>query len=147
MKTAKTGAISGCIIWVLLIGIVSSCIVPVFLFVATLTSFTEFAVKTMGGFLCPPETSPIRNSYQTTTRDEFGNSRPSTAYELQCVESTGEVVKRDPIMYAVIWNGAFAGVGLLAAIGLAFVIAAPAGALISKALNRTKIQTSAIQPE
>lgn len=147
MKSVKTSVASGCIIWVLLIGILSSCIVPVFLFVGTLTSFTEFAVKTMGSFLCPPETSPVRYSYQTTTRDEFGNSQPATAYELQCVESTGEVVKRDPVVYAFIWDGAFAGIGLLAALGLAFLLAAPAGALIAKALNRNKAHTPAIQPE
>jgi hypothetical protein len=84
---------------------------------------------------------PESYSYQTTTRDEFGNSRPSTAYELHCVESTGEVVKRDPIVYAFVWNGIFAGVGLIIAMAISFALAAPAGALIAKFLNRKNTQS------
>jgi hypothetical protein len=140
MKSVKTGAISGCVIWVLLIGIVSSCILPIFFVIGMVTSFTDFAIQTTGEFICPEGSTPKSYSYQTTSRDEFGNSHPSTAYELHCVDSNGEVVKRDPVTYAFVWDGIFAGIGLLLAIGISFALAAPAGALVAKFLNRSKTQ-------
>jgi hypothetical protein len=146
MRSARTGVVSGCVLWVLLIGVLGSCILPVFFFIGTVTSFTEFAVKTTGGFLCPPETMPERYSYATTTRDAYGNSKPSTAYELRCVKSTGEVVQSDPIVYALVWNGILLGAGFLVTLGLSFFLAAPAGALINKILNRNQTDASARQP-
>jgi hypothetical protein len=104
------------------------------------TSFTDFAIQTTGKFICPEDSSPKSYSCATTTIDENGNSQPSTAYELHCVASNGEVAKTDPVIYAFPWDGILAAAGLIIVIVLSFVLAAPAGALIARFLNRDKAQ-------
>jgi len=102
------------------------------------TSVTGFAMQTLEPLICPDGTTAKSRSYATTTNDEFGNPQPSTAYVMQCVDSIGVVVKEDPVAYAFIWIGIIAGIGLLLAGILAFVLAAPAGVMISKFINRYK---------
>ncbi|MBK8783399.1 MAG: hypothetical protein IPO22_16700 [Anaerolineales bacterium] len=108
MNNAKSTAVSGCVIWFLLICIISSCVMPVFFIVGSVSSFSDFAIKTTGGWLCPEGTTPESYTYATTTADEFGNQQPSTAYELHCVDASGTVVKEDPVVYAFIWIGIWA---------------------------------------
>ena len=67
MNNAKTTAISGCVIWFLLICIISSCVMPVFFIVGSVSSFSDFAIKTTGGWLCPEGTTPESYSYASTT--------------------------------------------------------------------------------
>ncbi len=141
MKSATTGTISGCIVWVLSIGIIASCILPIFVLVGAITSFSQFAIKTTGNILCPDGTTPRSYSYETTTTDEFGTSQPATATELHCVDQSGMVVKNDPIVYAFLWDGIFASVGLLISILLAFAFAAPIGILIGRWFGRTQKPT------
>jgi len=138
MKKASTGVMSGCVVWVILIFAISSCIIPMFFTIGSITSFTDFAITTTGKFICPENTTPKSNSYQSTRRDDYGRSRPTTAYELQCVDSNGKVAMTDPIIYAFVWDGIFGGVGLIVAVILAFAFAAPAGVFIAKLFNRNK---------
>jgi ABC-type glycerol-3-phosphate transport system permease component len=140
MNSMKTGAVSGCIVWVLLIGFLGSCILPIFFCIGSVTSFSDYAIQTTGKVLCPAETTPESYSYETTTTDDNGFSQPATAYELHCVAANGEVLKTDPIVYAFLWDGIFALVGIIIIIVLSFVLAAPAGALIAKFSNRNKAQ-------
>jgi hypothetical protein len=140
MNNAKTSAVSGCVIWFLLITVISSCIMPVFFLAGTLSSFTDFAVQTMGGWLCPEGTTPEKYTYQTTMNDEYGNPRPATAYELHCVNASGEVVKTDPIAYAFIWVGIIALLGVVFTGVLAFVFAVPGGMLVTRLLNKLRGQ-------
>ncbi|NWF64255.1 MAG: hypothetical protein HXY38_08115 [Chloroflexi bacterium] len=135
MNNTKTTAISGCVIWFLLITIISSCIMPMAFVVGGVTSASEWSIKTMGRFICPENTTPTRYSYDTFTTDEYGNARPSTAYELHCLDSSGEVVKEDPIGYAFGWSGLWAVVGVIVSVGLTFLLAAPGGMLVTKVLN------------
>ncbi|HAX70336.1 MAG TPA: hypothetical protein DCY14_12045, partial [Anaerolineae bacterium] len=100
MSKAKTATFSGCLIWFLLLTLIGSCVMPVALMAGGISSASDFAIGIMGGFICPETTTPESYSYATTTTDEYGNSRPSTAYELHCVDANGEVVKEDPIVYA-----------------------------------------------
>lgn len=136
MKPAATGTISGCIIWVIVFGLLASCLIPVAFFIGGFTSITDFAMQTVGQFICPEDTTVTSRSYATTTTDEYGNSQPSTAYVLQCVDATGEVVKEDEVGYAFIWMGGMAVIGLVASAVLAFVLAAPAGVLIGRIFKR-----------
>jgi len=149
MKSAKTGTISGCIMWFIVFGVISMCLVPVAMGVGGMTSVTSFAIQTTGGFICPDGSTAETRSYATTTTDEYGNSQPSTAYVLQCVDASGAVVKEDPVSYAFIWIGIVTGIGLILAGILAFVFAAPAGILIAKWLSRNKKQNPAenIEPK
>ena len=138
MNNAKSTAVSGCVIWFLLICIISSCVMPIFFIVGSVSSFSEFAIQTTGGWLCPEGTTPESYTYATTTADEFGNQQPSTAYELHCVDANGTVVKEDPIAYAFIWIGIWAVIGLILSGVLTFVFAVPGGILVTKMLNKLK---------
>lgn len=139
MNKAKTTAFSGCLIWALLIFIISSCVMPVFFIVGSLTSFTDFAIKTTGGWLCPEGTTPESYTYASTMTDEYGNRHPATAYELHCVDASGEVVKNDPVLYAFIWIGISAAIGLIVSVVLAFVFAVPGGMLVTKLLEKLRM--------
>jgi len=138
MNNAKTTAISGCVIWFLLISIIGSCVMPIFFVVGSVSSFSDFAINTTGGWLCPEGTTPESYSYASTTTDEFGNSQPATAYELHCVDASGEVVKSDPVVYAFIWIGIWALIGLIISVVLTFVFAVPGGMLVTKLLNKMR---------
>lgn len=138
MKSTKTGAISGCVIWFIVFGILGACLVPAGMMVGGFTSVTDFAMQALEPLICPDGTTAKSRSYATTTNDEFGNPRPSTAYVMQCVDANGEVVKEDPVTYAFIWIGIIAGIGLILSAILAFVFAAPAGVLIARLINRNR---------
>jgi ABC-type glycerol-3-phosphate transport system permease component len=138
MNNTKTTAISGCVIWFLLICMISSCVMPIFFIVGSVSSFSEFAIQTTGGWLCPEGTTPESYTYATTTADEFGNQQPSTAYELHCVDSNGTVVKEDPVVYAFIWIGIWGVIGLILSGVLTFVFAVPGGMLVTKVLNKLR---------
>lgn len=138
MNNAKTTAISGCVIWFLLISVIASCVMPVFFVAGSLSSFTMTAINITGGWICPEGTTPQQNTYSTTTFDEFGNPEPATAYELQCVDASGEVVKTDPVGYSFLWIGIFAVLGLIVSGVLTFIFAIPGGMLVTRVLNSLK---------
>ena len=142
MKSATTSAVSGCIVWILSIGAIMSCILPIFIVIGTITSFSQFAIQTTGNILCPKGTTPESYSYETTTTDDFGNTQPATGVELRCVDSDGTVVKSDPVGYAFLWDGIFALIGLIISALLAFAFAAPIGILIGRFFNRTKTNSA-----
>lgn len=138
MNPKSTGAVSGCLIWILVFGVISSCLAPLGMIVGGVTSASNFAMQTIAPLICPEGTTAESYSYATTSVDEFGNTQPSTAYELHCVDSTGTVVKEDPVLYAFLWMGIIVVLGLVIAAGLAFFLATPAGVLISRMLGRTQ---------
>ena len=138
MKRTSTGVVSGCLVWILAFGVISTCILPVSMAIGGFTSASDYAINFTGKFICPDGTIPKSYSYATTTRDENGNEQPSTAYELHCIAANGEILKNDPVGYAFLWIGVFVLVGLIVTGGLAFLLAAPAGVLISKLFNRVK---------
>ncbi len=138
MKSATAGTLSGCIVWVIVFGLISACLFPVAVMVGGFTSASSFAMQTLAPLICPEGTTAESYSYATTTTDEFGNSQPSTAYELHCVDESGQVVKNDPVLYAFLWIGIIALIGLVISALLAFALAAPAGVLIGRLIGRNK---------
>lgn len=149
MKPATTGTVSGCIIWFIVFGLLSSCLLPVGMMIGGFTSVTGFAMQTLEPLICPDGATVKSRSYATTTNDEFGNPQPSTAYVMQCVDDNGDVVKEDPVVYAFIWIGMLSGAGIILAGIFSFVFAAPAGVLITRFLNRNRKagQVINIEPE
>lgn len=149
MKSATTGTISGCVIWFIVFGLLGSCLVPVGMMIGGFTSVTDFAMQTVGPFVCPDGTTVESRTYATTTNDEFGNPQPSTAFVLQCVDANGTVVKEDPVLYAYLWIGILALISLLVAALLAFALAAPAGVLIARLFRQNRSGTMAenIEPK
>jgi hypothetical protein len=103
-----------------------------------ITSTNQFAIQTIGSMICPEGTVAKSYSYATTTTDEYGNTQPSTAYELHCVDENGLILKKDPVVYAFMWTGISASVGLVMAALLAFALATPAGLFISRLFNQRK---------
>ena len=132
MKKATTGTISGCLMWIIAFGVISLCILPLSMAVGGITSVTDFAVKQTGAIICPDHTSPKIRSFAT-----YG-SGPSTTSVLQCVDASGDVVKEDPVGYTFLWIGSIAVIGLIISALLAFALAAPAGVLIGRFINRRK---------
>lgn len=140
MSKTKTTALSGCLIWVVLITVIGSCIMPVAFIVGGFTSTTDFVIENVGVFICPEGTAPRSYSYQTTTTDEFGNTQPSTAYELHCEDSNGDVVETDPIGYAFIWIAIVSLFGVVLTGILSFVFAVPGGMLVTRLLEKLRPQ-------
>jgi len=138
MKSATTGAVSGCLVWIISCGIISMCILPVSMAIGGITSVSEFAIQKTGTIVCPENTIPKVRTYATITTDENGTRQPSTAYVLQCVDAGGEILMEDPVGYAFIWIGIIVLIGLVLSGVLAFVLAAPAGVIITKFINRIK---------
>lgn len=138
MNSAKTGTLSGFIVWILACGLISTCLAPTAMMIGGFTSVSDFAIRQTGAIICPEGTTPDVYSYATTTTDEYGNRQPSTAYVLQCKDASGEVVKEDPVGYAFLWMGILVVIGLLLSVALAFVFAAPAGVLIARFMNRRR---------
>jgi hypothetical protein len=138
MKNATTGAVSGCVVWIIAFCVISMCILPVSTAIGGMTSVSNFAIQKTGTFVCPEDTTPDVRTYATTTTDENGHRQPSTAYVLQCLDASGDVVKEDPVAYAFIWIGILTGIGLVVAGLLAFLLAAPAGALIARLFKQNK---------
>lgn len=115
--------------WIIAFVAISLCILPIS-FVGRMTG--DFAIQQTGAIICPDNTTPEVRSFAT-----YG-SGPSTTYVLECVNANGEVVMEDPVGYAFLWIGIIAVIGLALSAILAFVLAAPAGVLIAKLLNRIK---------
>lgn len=138
MKSATTGTVSGCVVWIIVFCALSLCLFPAASVIGGFTSASGFAMQTLGPYICPEGSTAQSYSYDTTTTDENGNSQPATAYELHCVDASGEVVKKDPVVYAFIWIGVLAAIGLIIAAILSFALAAPAGVLIGRLFNKSK---------
>ena len=63
--------------------------------------------------------------------------------------SDGEILKKDPLLYAVLWIGSNMAIGLVIAALLVFMLAVPAGVLIVRLLSRRPKTSLAakIEPE
>ena len=135
MKEATSGTISGCLVWIIAFFAISLCVLPIATMIGGFTSVSDFAIKQTGAMICPDNTTPKVYSFAT-----YG-SGPSTTSRLQCVDASGNVVKEDRVGYAFLWIGIVTGIGLILTGVLAFVFAAPAGALVAGLVNRMKKRT------
>jgi hypothetical protein len=138
MKSSTSSAVPGCIVWIIMVSILTTCFMPLAFIMGGLTSSSSLAIQTTGKFLCPQDTNPQSYSYDTTRTDENGNTQPATAYELHCVDANGQIVKKDSVIYSFLWIGAFAMAGSILAVAISLPVAAPAGVLISRLLNRAR---------
>ncbi len=138
MKSAATGTVSGCIIWFIVVAIAAMCLLPLAVSVGATTSDTDLAVKTTAPYVCPRGTTGHVHTYEGMTPDENGFDTPATISELQCLDAGGSVVYTDPIEWGLIWLGIIAAAALVISVILGFVLAAPAGLLVARFLNRTK---------
>ncbi len=135
MKSTSRGIVSGCIVWVLVFSVLS-CLGLVGAGVGAATAQTGFVVETVGGRMCPAGTTPDLFSYESYMVDERGVRMPSTAYELICVNATGETVVNLGPTWAFIWSGILGGAGLLLAALFSALVAAPMGAWIGRKFGK-----------
>ncbi len=138
MKSAAAGTVSGCVVWMLVFCVLSTCLFSVALPLGSITTTSEFVVDIMGPYLCPPESTGEIITHPSTSTDSNGNPISSTAYEMQCVDANGTVVQAPSPAYAFVWLGVLAVAGLLIAVLLAFVLAAPVGVLIANLVGRLR---------
>ena len=62
---------------------------------------------------------------------------------MNCVSANGDIIKKDLIVeYLLWWRGLGLVSGIVLAAVLAFLLAAPAGALIARFVNRIKISNN-----
>ena len=132
MKASTTGAVSGCVVWLIVFGVLNLCLVPLAFIIGGITSGTSLAAQAVGPVMCPSETTATIKSYATTTINDNGVSVPATAFVLHCVDASGRTIKEDPVVFAFLWEGAMAAAALLLAAALSFLLAAPAGILMGK---------------
>jgi len=139
MKATAVGTTSGCLIWILAFGLVSTCLCPLAAVVGSLSSTlgAEYVVGILEPYLCPDDSTAEVITFDTTTTDEFGNESPATGYEMQCVDAAGNVVRTGSPDYAFYWVGFLAVGSLIVSGGAAFLVAAPLGAFIARRRSRT----------
>ena len=135
MKEATSGTISGCLVWIIAFVVIGICILPISFAGSMFTITSDFAIKQTGAIVCPDNTTPKIRSFAT-----YG-SGPSTTSVLECVDASGNVVDEDLVGFAFLWIGIVTGIGLILTGVLAFVFAAPAGALVAGLVNRMKKRT------
>jgi hypothetical protein len=139
----KTGLASGCVAWLVLFSFISACLIPVGMMSAGITSSSSFVIETVGGYLCPAGTTPREYTYETTIWDsDLQTSVPATAYELICVDASGETVVNLGPSYAFIWAGVLGAAGTVVAAIVSIFLAGPIGMFIGKRFGRK--QESAI---
>jgi hypothetical protein len=142
-SNTAVGAASGCLIWIILLSVLGACFLPVAMLVGGFTSGSSLAARVTGAFECPKGSTPSIYSYETTSTDDYGSPTPATAYELHCLSAGGEIVKKDPVFFAFLWEGLIAAVGLIITVVVALIVAAPAGAVITRLLNGMKKKPAA----
>jgi hypothetical protein len=133
-----TGGISGCLVWVLTFGVITTCLCPLAMAIGTVTSSVaaNWVAGLVGPMLCPPDTTPQIHTFPTTTVDDNGVKHPATGYEMLCLGANGEVVKNAGPSYAFVWIGIVALVALVASALLAIFLAVPAGAVVARLTGR-----------
>ena len=55
MKITKTGTAHGCVVWIIVFGILSTCLLPAAMVIGGFTSVSNLAIQTIGPIICPEE--------------------------------------------------------------------------------------------
>jgi hypothetical protein len=147
MKSVAAGTTSGCVLWVITFCVLSSCLFPMATFVGgfSTTLTADFVADTVGPFLCPEGSTAEIITFQTTTTDEYGTEHPATGYEMQCVDSSGTIVREPSPDYAFYWIGLLSAGSFILAAVLALLFAAPIGGFVMY-LGRRLRSTPAASP-
>ena len=138
MTEKKSNTLPGFLSFIVLAFIISACMTPVFRMAGSFTIGTDFSINMVGSFICPEDTTPRGQQYQTTRRGSNGSRIPSTETALQCVNEQGTVVLDDRFMYPLIWSGGSMIAGVTVALLLAVIFAVPGGKLVSPLLEKIR---------
>ena len=138
MKWLATGSISGCIVWVVLFVVTVPCLWVAMFMALDLSTYTDVAYQVMQPIVCPAGSTLTVREFASTTTDSSHHSIGAVGHDMNC-SANGDLVKKDVIVeYLLIWRGLGIVSGIILAALLSFLLAAPAGALVSRFLQRTK---------
>lgn len=151
MKGILAGLASGFVVWVLVFIFAAGILTTVTTTVGSITGtvLAEDVAGIVGPFLCPADSKAEIITHRTTIRDRNNNVYPATAYEMQCVDSRGNIVRAPSTDYAWYWIGFLVVIGLAVSLVLAFCLAAPVGGLIGRGVSwytRSKDQVGNSRP-
>ncbi|MEP7357702.1 MAG: hypothetical protein ABI847_10715 [Anaerolineales bacterium] len=142
MKSATTGAVSGCVVWIIVLCMVSACLVPAATLVGVATSTSgssiQFVADNLGPYLCPPNSTAEILTSRGFGVGTDGQRYESTSYTMQCVAADGRVVQEPSQVYVAYWLGLMAAIGLILSVLIAFLLAAPAGVLFASLSSRLR---------
>jgi len=130
------GAVSGCAVWSIVAALLATCLVPVACVFTMFTSSTELAAGVVGPLVCPAGSSAIVERGLVSYVDDDGFTREAMGAEVVCVDAAGVVVARPAPLPNWLWSGLVIGAALVLAGGLALLLAAPAGVLLSRMTRR-----------
>jgi len=137
MKSLATGTISGCLIWGILFVVLAPILWTVVFITSSFMTFTNSSYRLMQPIVCPANTTLDVKTFDTTTTDSRHHSIGAVGHAMNCISSNGEILKKDVIVeYLLYWRGVGLVSGVVLAIPLTFLFAAPAGALIARLLQR-----------
>lgn len=130
------GMISGCLIWFILVGVFSSCLLPASFVAALFTSNTDLSAKIVGPMVCPAGSSAVIERVPTTFQDENGVQTQGLGAETVCANSAGQVTARPAPLPNWIWDGLMLLLFAVVSAVLALIFAAPAGVLFGNLVKR-----------
>ena len=136
--SAKAGTASGCLVWVVLVGVIGTCLLPVGLIVSVFTATSTAAANLVGPLVCPTTTHAIIEISNTAYQTELGAELPAVTREMVCVNDQGTVMARPAPLPDWIWL-VFVTLALVLLAGLlSFALAAPAGVMIGTLWQRVQ---------
>lgn len=138
MSKTKTTALSGCFTLIALLFVFGSVLLPASMFVGNLTSETNFAMNTMGKYMCPEGTTPEISNSSIQKRGTDGTRYNDRIVQLQCRNPDGSIVPNLSFLAGPAWIGVFMLAGLLLAILFAFIFAIPGGMLVTRVMNKMR---------
>ncbi|MBP7999019.1 MAG: hypothetical protein KA314_06610 [Chloroflexi bacterium] len=136
--SAKVGTASGCLVWVVLVMVIGTCLLPVGLIVSVFTATSTAAAQTIGPLICPEGSVATIEQSNTAYRTDLGAEPVAATRELVCVDNHSTVITRPSPLTNWIWMGFIMVMMLFLAGFLAFVLAAPAGATVGILLQHVQ---------
>ncbi len=137
MQPAERRANTGCLVSLLVFGIVSSCLCPFAVFAGGLSTALapDFVARMVSPYLCPPGSVGKIVVLESRNWDDDDMSN-AVSYEMQCVAASGEIVRPSSPDFAFTWLGALGAVSLLVSLLLALVLSVPAQAFFKRLRQR-----------
>ena len=105
MKSTTTGTVFGCIVCIIVVLVIGGCLLPLGSFISGFTPGSALTVRTVSPMVCPKGTTGQHYSYDTTTPDGNGFPQPAIGHELHCLDANGNIVKNDPYLFGLVWEG------------------------------------------
>lgn len=136
-RREKTSTTTGCLSLVVVFIILSSILVTSAIVIGSVSASVnaDFVARTMQPLLCPPNSTAEIVTYASSILDENQTRLPATAYELQCVDSTGAVLREPGPAYAFYWIATLATVALVLSLILSVILSRPLAAFLNRIIN------------